>query len=184
MKSILFLILLGVSTALPAQTLSLTEQQLNQHLASQLGREFPVTLGSWLKAAVRLADLQVELGRQQPDKARVSGRGIVTLDQGEQQQDWDISGDFSARPRFDSKEGALYLDEFELLGYRLNNSGAGSQGGLVMPLLLQSLADYLSRYPVYRLSEQDPLRRQLQDQVLSLEISPGRLTLQGLDSLP
>ncbi|OYD26228.1 DUF1439 domain-containing protein [Oceanimonas baumannii] len=181
MKSILFLLLFGVSAALSAQTLTLTEQQLNRQLSTQLGREYPVNLGDWLKAGVRLADLQVALGRQEADKARVSGRGVVTMEQGGVRRDWDISGDFSARPRFDSEEGALYLDEFELLGYQLNNSDSSPQAGFVMPLLLQSLADYLSRYPVYRLDEQDPLQRQLKESVLGISISPGQLTLQGLE---
>ncbi|AEY01085.1 hypothetical protein GU3_06645 [Oceanimonas sp. GK1] len=181
MKSILFLILFGVSTALSAQTLTLTEQQLNRQLATQLGRDFPVSLGDWLKAGVRIEDVQVALGRQEADKARVFGRGLVTLEQGGVRHDWDISGDFSARPRFDSGEGALYLDEFELLGYHLNNSDAGPQAGFMLPLLLQSLADYLSRYPVYRLNEQDPLQQRLKNGTLSLSISPGQLTLEGLE---
>ncbi|WP_107851654.1 DUF1439 domain-containing protein [Oceanimonas marisflavi] len=180
MKSILFFILFGISTALSAQTLTLTEQQLNRQLATRLGQEFPVTLGDWLKAGVRIAEMQVALGRQEADKARVSGRGVVLLEQGGTRYDWDISGDFSARPRFDREQGALYLDEFELLEYRLNNSDASPQAGFVLPLLLQSLADYLSRYPVYRLDEQDPLQKRLKDSALTLTISPGQLTLEGL----
>lgn len=181
MKSILFFLIFSVSAALSAQTLTLTEQQINQHLTTQLGRDFPINLGSWLKAGVRLADIQVALGRQEADKARVSGRAVVILEQGGVRRDWDISGDFSARPRFNSEEGALYLDEFELLGYRLNNQDASGQANFIMPLLLQSLAEYLAQNPVYRLDEQDPLQRQLKNSVLGLSISPGQLTLQGLE---
>lgn len=181
MKSILFFLLFSLSAAVSAQTLTLTEQQLNRQLATQLGRDFPVSIGSWLKAGVRLADVQVALGRQEADKARVSGRGVVTLEQSGVRRDWDISGDFSARPRFNSEEGALYLDEFELLGYRLNNQDASGPANFMMPMLLQSLAEYLAQYPVYRLDEQDPLQRQLKNSVLGLSISPGQLTLQGLE---
>ncbi|MGR7920503.1 DUF1439 domain-containing protein [Zobellella denitrificans] len=181
MKIILFLITFGISSFACSQTLTITEQQLNTELNRQLGREFPLTLGEWLSAGIRLQDLGVELGRQEADKARVSGRGIVSVRQGQNHYHWDISGDFSARPRYDSEQGALYLEEFELLGYRLNEDGSSPQAGFMLPMLLQGIAGYLSQYPVYVLDEEDPLQRQLKERVLGLELAPGRLSLHGLD---
>lgn len=178
---ILFLFLIGISNPAGAQTLTITEQQLNSELERQLGREFPLTLGDWLAAGIRLEDLRVELGRQEADKARVTGRGIISVSQGERRFTWDLNGDFSARPRYDSEQGALYLDEFELLSYRLNDDGGLPQAGFMLPMLLQGVAGYLSQYPVYVLDARDPLQQQLRGQILGLEIDPGRLRLHGLD---
>ncbi|MBL1378635.1 DUF1439 domain-containing protein [Zobellella iuensis] len=181
MKIILFLIAFGVSSFTSAQILTITEQQLNQQLNLQLGKEFPLTLGEWLSAGIKLQDLRVELGRREADKARVSGQGIISVSQGQNRYHWDINGDFSARPRYDSTQGALYLDEFELLSYRLNEDGSSPQAGFMLPILLQGVAGYLSQYPVYVLDQADPLQRRLKDQVLSLELAPGRLSLRGLE---
>lgn len=181
MKIILFLMAFGISSFAAAQTLTITEQQLNAELNRQLGREFPLTLGDWLSAGIRLQGLEVELGRQEADKARVSGRGLIAVSQGQNRYHWDISGDFSARPRYDSEQGALYLEEFELLSYRLNEDGSSPQAGFMLPMLLQGVAGYLSQYPVYVLDDNDPLQRQLKERVLGLELAPGRLSLHGLD---
>ncbi|MFP2768387.1 DUF1439 domain-containing protein [Oceanisphaera sp. KMM 10153] len=181
MKIIVFLIAFGISTLASAQSLTLTEQQLNQELNHQLGKEFPFSLGSWLSAGIELKKLSVELGRQEADKARVQGQGILSMQQGAQRSHWDIEGDFSARPRYDSEQGALFLDEFKLLSYRLNQQTSSSQASIMLPLLLQGLAGYLSQYPVYTLDETDPLQRRLKDKVLSLEIAPGQLLLRGVD---
>ncbi|WP_083398940.1 DUF1439 domain-containing protein [Oceanisphaera psychrotolerans] len=181
MKIILFLMVFGFSGWASAQTLTLTEQQLNRQLALQLGKEFPFTLGDWLSAGIQLQDIKVELGRQSPDKARVLGQGIISVSQGEQHYRWDINGDFSARPRYDDEQGALFLDEFELLNYRLNQNDSSPQGSFMLPMLLQAMAGYLSQYPVYTLDEQDPVQRQLKNKVLSLEVAPGKLSLHGLE---
>lgn len=177
MKIIVLLLALFTSTASYAQALILTEQQLNQGLQQQLGREFPLNLGSWLSAKVTLRDLTVGLGRQAPDKAQVQGQILLSLTQGETRYHWDITGDFSARPRYDSEQGALFLDEFELISYRLNNGSGSDQARFILPMLLQGLTSYLSQYPVYTLDDQDPFQRQLKDQVLSLEITPGQISL-------
>ncbi|GHA23228.1 DUF1439 domain-containing protein [Oceanisphaera arctica] len=181
MKIILFLIAFGVSGLASAQSLTLTEQQLNQELNHQLGKEFPFSLGSWLSAGIELKKLSVELGRQEADKARVLGQGILSMQQGQQRSQWDIEGDFSARPRYDSEQGALFLDEFKLISYRLNQQTSSPQASMMLPLLLQGLASYLSQYPVYTLDDTDPFQRQLKDKVLSLEIAPGQLLLRGIE---
>lgn len=181
MKIILFLIAFGASCLAQAQSLIITEQQLNGQLNRHLDREFPMTLGDWLSAGIRLRDIGVELGRTEADKARVSGRGVISLRQGQTDYHWDISGDFIARPRYDSEQGALYLEEFELLNYRLNEDGVSPQMSFMLPMLLQGVAGYLSQYPVYTLDPQDPLQHQLRESVLSLEIQPGRILLHGLD---
>lgn len=181
MKIIVFLIAFGISGLSWAQSLILSEQQLNQQLNLQLGKEFPVSLGSWLSAGIELKGLSVELGRQEADKARVQGQGILSMQQGQQRSHWDIEGDFSARPRYDSEQGALFLDEFQLLNYRLNQQTSSPQASMMLPLLLQGLAGYLSQYPVYTLDDTDPLQRQLKEKVLSLEIAPGQLSLHGIE---
>lgn len=181
MKIIVFLITFSMSALATAQSLTLTEQQLNRELGQQLGKEFPLGLGQWLSAAVQMQDVKVELGRQAPDKARVLGQALVSVNQGQQAYHWDITGDFSARPRYDGEQGALFLDEFELLNYSLNEEQSSPQARFMLPILLQALTGYLSQYPVYTLDENDPLQRQLKDAVVSLEIAPGQISLHGIE---
>ena len=181
MKIIMLLVMFTMSALASAQTLTLTEQQLNTELKKQLGKEFPLGLGQWLSAAVKMRDVNVELGRQSPDKARVLGQALISLNQGQQQYNWDVSGDFSARPRYDNEQGALFLDEFELLNYSLNQDDSSQQARFILPMLLQALTGYLSQYPVYTLDEKDPLQRQLKNQTVSLGITPGKISLHGID---
>ncbi|ART81844.1 hypothetical protein CBP31_03740 [Oceanisphaera profunda] len=177
MKIIMFLLILATSGGAWAQALTLSEQQLNQGLNQQLGKDFPLGLGSWLSAKVKMQDVKVELGRQAPDKARVLGQALITLNQGQNRYHWDIAGDFNARPRYDNEQGALFLDEFELLNYQLNEGSSSPQARFMLPMLLQALTGYLSQYPVYTLDDNDPLQRQLKSQPLSLEITPGQVSL-------
>lgn len=178
MKIILFLIAFGISNVTAAQTIILTEQQLNAQLHSRLDKEYPFTLGDWLNASMRLQQIAMTLGRPEADKVRISGKLLLHLAQPDTRYDWLLDGNFSARPRYDNQQGALFLDEFELLEYRLENS---TQPGasLFMPYLLQGLAQYLSRYPVYVLDETDPLQAQIKQRLVQLEIQPGKLILQG-----
>lgn len=177
MKIIMFLLALSLSGAASAQALTLNEQQLNQSLYTQQGKEFPLSLGSWLSAKVKMKDVTVELGRQSPDKARVMGQALITLNQGQASQQWDINADFNAKPRYDNERGALFLDDFELLNYQLNQGNSSPQAQFMMPMLLQALSGYLAQYPVYTLDERDPLQRQLKSQPLRLEIKPGQVSL-------
>lgn len=177
MKIIMFLLALTISGGAFAQALTLTEQQLNQGLNQQLGKEFPLGMGTWLSAKVKMQDVKVELGRQAPDKARVLGQALISMNQGQNRYHWDITADFNARPRYDNKQGALFLDDFELLNYQLNEGTSSPQARFMLPMMLQALSGYLSQYPVYKLDDKDPLQRQLKSQPLSLEIKPGQVSL-------
>lgn len=186
MKTILFIItfcmaLFSSTTALAAPGFTLTESQLNQGLRQQLGKEFPLGLGQWLSATMQVQDIAVELGRQEADKARVQGQALLNVTQGQQRYQWNINADFNARPRYDNEQGALFLDEFELLNYQVNKDSSSMPASFMLPIILQALTKYLSQYPVYTLDEQDPLQRQLKDQVVSLDISPGKIALYGLE---
>ncbi|MGO1245840.1 MAG: DUF1439 domain-containing protein [Oceanisphaera sp.] len=181
MKVILLFMMLSISMGAGAQTLTLTEHQLNTELNQQLGKAFPVSLGQWLSASIKMQDMQVTLGRQSPDKARVMGDALIALNQGQQQYHWHVTGDFSARPRYNNETGALFLDEFELINYRVHQGESASQARFILPILLQGLTGYLSKYPVYTLDEQVPLQRQLKESMVSLAISPGKILLHGID---
>ncbi|GAA3525813.1 DUF1439 domain-containing protein [Zobellella aerophila] len=180
MKIILFLVVFGISQLTQAQTLILTEQQLNQRLNASLNKEYPFTLGDWLSADMRLQQIAMTLGQPEADKVRVSGKLWIQLAQPDTRYNWLLDGNFSARPRYDNQQGALFLDEFELLEYRLENSSQ-PKASMFMPYLLQGLAQYLSRYPVYVLDEADPLQAQIKQRLVRLEVQPGRLILQGSD---
>ena len=177
MKIIMFLLALATSGGAVAQALTLNEQQLNQGLQAQSGKEFPLQLGSWLSAKVKMRDVNVELGRQAPDKARVKGKALISMNQGQARYHWDLAADFNAKPRYDNQLGALFLDDFELLNYQLNEGASSAQAQFMLPMLLQALSGYLSQYPVYTLDDKDPLQRQLKAQPLSLTITPGQVAL-------
>lgn len=180
MKIILFLISFGTALFASAQTLILTEQQLNNQLNNSLGKTYPFALGEWLSADVQLQQVTMTLGRPVADKVMISGSLGIRLARPDNRYHWLLDGDFSARPRYDNQQGALYLDEFELLAYRLDN-GSQPGGSLFMPYLLQGVAQYLSRYPVYVLDDADPLQARIKQRLVRLEVRPGRLILEGSD---
>ncbi|EKP0306306.1 DUF1439 domain-containing protein [Aeromonas veronii] len=156
----------------------INEQQINQYLQSQVQVDKQLELPGIIKAHVKLEQSDVQIGRQQPDTARVYGKGKLKIALPDNTQyDARLQMTYEARPRYDKSQSALFLDNMKLVEYKLEPEVAERKFGMMLGMLLQSMEKRLESKPVYRLDDKDPQQAWLKENLLGLELSPGKIHL-------
>ncbi|MGL4251161.1 MAG: DUF1439 domain-containing protein [Aeromonas sp.] len=156
----------------------INEQQINQYLQSQVQLDKQLELPGIIKAHVKLEQSHVEIARQQPDTAQVSGKGKLMIALPDNTEyDARLQMTYEARPRYDKAQSALFLDGMKLVSYKLEPEAAERKFGLMLGMLLQSMEKRLESQPVYRLDGKDPQQAWLKENLLGLELSPGKIHL-------
>lgn len=154
------------------------EQQINQYLQSQVQVDKQLELPGIIKAHVLLEQSDVQIGRQRPDTARVYGKGKLKIALPDNTEyDARLQMTYEARPRYDQSQSALFLDNMKLVEYKLEPEAAEKKFGLMLHMLLQSMEKRLESKPVYRLNDKDPEQAWLRENLLGLELSPGKIHL-------
>lgn len=156
----------------------INEQQINQYLQSQIQLDKQLELPGIIKAHVQLEQSDVQIGRQQPDTARVYGKGTLKIALPDNTEyDARLQMTYEARPRYDKAQSALFLDNMKLVEYKLEPEAAERKFGMMLGMLLQSMEKRLESKPVYRLDAKDPQQAWLKENLLGLELSPGKIHL-------
>lgn len=156
----------------------INEQQINQYLQSQVQVDKQLELPGIIKAHVTLEQSDVQIGRQRPDTARVYGKGKLKIALPDNTEyDARLQMTYEARPRYDKSQSALFLDNMELVEYKLEPEAAEKKFGLMLNMLLQSMEKRLETKPVYKLNDKDPDQAWLKENLLGLELSPGKIHL-------
>ncbi|MEL3919861.1 MULTISPECIES: DUF1439 domain-containing protein [Aeromonas] len=156
----------------------INEQQINQYLQSQIKVDKQLELPGIIKAHVLLEQSDVQIGRQQPDTARVYGKGKLKIALPDNTEyDASLQMTYEARPRYDKSQSALFLDNMKLVEYKLEPEAAQQKFGFMLGMLLQSMEKRLETQPVYRLDDKDPQQAWLKENLLGVELSPGKIHL-------
>ncbi len=156
----------------------INEQQINQYLQSQVQVDKQLELPGIIKAHVTLEQSDVQIGRQRPDTARVYGKGKLKIALPDNTEyDARLQMTYEARPRYDKSQSALFLDNMKLVEYKLEPEAAEKKVGLMLNMLLQSMEKRLETKPVYKLNDKDPDQAWLKENLLGLELSPGKIHL-------
>ncbi|MGL4716332.1 MAG: DUF1439 domain-containing protein [Aeromonas sp.] len=156
----------------------INEQQINQYLQAQVQIDRRLELPGVIKAHIQLEQSDVQIGRQRPDTARIYGQGKLNIALADNSEyDARLQMTYEARPRYDKAQSALFLDNMTLIGYKLEPQEAEKKFGLMLGMLLQSMEKRLESQPVYRLDDQDPQQAWLKENLLGLELSPGKIYL-------
>lgn len=156
----------------------INEQQINQYLQSQVKVDKQLELPGIIKAHILLEQSDVQIGRQQPDTARVYGKGKLKIALPDNTEyDASLQMTYEARPRYDKSQSALFLDNMKLVEYKLEPEAAQQKFGLMLGMLLQSMEKRLETQPVYRLDDKDPQQAWLKENLLGVELSPGKIHL-------
>lgn len=157
---------------------SVSEQDINDYLATQVGFERQLSLPGLLSAKVRFNDLTSHIGRSQPDKVDLDAAGHLTLQTPIGQQALTLRLALRARPDYQPEQGAIYLRDLEVLSVSTEPANIGSALTPLLPMLSLSLSQFLEQTPVYRLdshrSKQEALAR---DKVTGLRVEPGALVI-------
>ena len=156
----------------------INEQQINQYLQSQARVEKQLELPGIIKAHALLEQSDIQIGRQSPDSARLFGTGKLHITLPDQTEyDAHLRMTYEARPRYDKTQSALFLDNMKLVEYKLEPEAAEQKFGFMLGMLLQSLEKRLETQPIYRLDDKDPKQAWLKENLLGLELSPGKIHL-------
>lgn len=156
----------------------ITEQQLTEYVNGKVKYEQQYGLPGLFDANIKLDRMTVQLGRQTPGLANVTGLGNFSLTlPNKPTVDGRIQAHFEAKPRYEVKEGAIYFDEFALKNYELEPSSLKQQFAPLMGYLINSLEQRLRKQPAYRLNEKDKDQAWLKAHVVSMQMQPGVLQL-------
>ncbi|TNI63374.1 hypothetical protein CF133_23165 [Aeromonas salmonicida] len=170
-------LLLSLALLAPGQS-EVSEQQLTTLLNQKGQIERQVQMKGLFDARLQLTEGEVELGRQQPGMARVTGRGTATITMGNKPPvDARLFVTLDGKPRYEAQSHALYLDEARVVEYRMEPKEAEQQYCIMVNLLLQSLQQRLQGQPVYRLDGKDARTRWWRDNLNGIEVLPGKLKL-------
>ena len=176
MISSLFLAL--ALTVSPQGNVDISEQQLTQYVNSKVRYAQQFGLPGLFEADIRTKSLQVSLARQQPQLANVQSLGDFTLALPNKPAiNGTLEANFQARPRYDTRQGAIYLDNFTLQDYQLQPAELQQQFAPLMDYLTRSLQQRLASQPAYRLDPKDKQQAWLKAHVTGFELHPGLLRL-------
>ncbi|MFR9721388.1 DUF1439 domain-containing protein [Aeromonas diversa] len=170
-------LLLSLALLTPGQS-EISEQQLTSLLNQKGQIERQVQMQGLFDARLRLTEGTVQLGRDQPGLARVTGRGTATIAMGNKPPvDARLSVTLDGKPRYEAQSHVLYLDDARIVDYKMEPKEAQMQYGMMVNLLLQNLQQRMQGQPVYRLDGKDAHSRWWRDNLTGIEVLPGKLKL-------
>lgn len=168
-------LLLGACASLT--TTSISEQQINDYLASKAGFEKSLGIPGIMSAQIRLGDLKSHIGRSAPDKIDLDGMGDLTITTPAGRQAMSVRLSLRARPDYQPAQGAIYLQDLELRSITTEPADVGAALTPLLPMISLSLSQFLEQTPVYRLNERNEREAMAKDHVGGLDVRPGRLEI-------
>ncbi|ENY71891.1 lipoprotein [Aeromonas diversa] len=168
-------LLLGACASLTSTSVS--EQQINDYLASKAGFEKSLGIPGIMSAKIRLGDLKSHIGRSAPDKIDLDGAGDLTITTPSGRQAMSVRLALRARPDYQPKQGAIYLQDLELISVATEPDDVGAALTPLLPMISLSLSQFLEQTPVYRLNEKNEKEAMAKEHVGGLEVRPGRLEI-------
>lgn len=162
-----------------AGPVDISEQQLTQYVNDKVRNEQQYGLPGLFDAHILMDKMTVRLGRDKPDLAQIHSTGRFTLSLPNKAPiDGTLEANFEAKPRYSPSQGAVYLDKFTLIDYRLTPAAVQQQFAPLVDYLVQGLQQRLANQPAYRLDERDPDQAWLKQHVTDVQLLPGKLRLQ------
>ncbi len=177
-KSLLLLPLTLLLSACSLTQYSVTEQQINDYLASRAGFEKRLGIPGIMSSQIRLGEMKSHIGRSAPDKVDLDTAGDLVVASPMGQQSLKIRLTLRARPDYVPAQGAIYLKDLELLSVKTEPADVGAALTPLLPMFSLSLGQFLDETPVYRLNEQRSKNEALaRDKVDGLKVEPGKLVI-------
>lgn len=155
-----FVALCVASTAMlsaNANLLSISEQEINDYLATKLAEKIPlqdkVGIPKLFELDYRLHSLTSQIGRTDEKKVAVSGSVDGILKTKGKKYDASIYLNMDTTPYYDPQKGAIYLKDIRLLSWSATPAKYQTELQMFLPVLADGLASFLNSTPVYTLDE-------------------------------
>ncbi|ELZ5939320.1 lipoprotein [Providencia sp. 21OH12SH02B-Prov] len=157
---------------------SISENTLNQYLATKVKYNHKVGISGVADADIQLANLKSEIGRSEPGKVALTGDATVNLDTLLGKTEAKIALTLTARPYFDVKTGSIYLKELNISQYQVTPENMDTAIAAVIPYLNSSLETFFETQPVYVLNPDNGAAEATAKKLAKgLEIKPGKLII-------
>lgn len=186
MKKMLFVAVLMVSGLLSGcnklTQYSVSEQEINQALQKHNNFSKDIGLPGVADAHIVLTNLSSAIGREEPNKVTLNGVANLEMTSlfGNQKATIDLK--LKALPVFNKDQGAIFLQEMEVVDATVKPEKMQSVVQTMLPYLNQSLRSYFNKQPAYILrddaSEGEAMAKKL---AKGIEVKPGEIVIPFID---
>jgi hypothetical protein len=178
--ALLFAVLLSGCNQLTQYTIS--EQEVNQALQKRNNYEKDIGVSGLVNAHIVLSDLSSQIGREEPGKVTLSGKANINVSSlfGPQQAEMQLK--MKAQPVYNAQEGAIYLQDLEIIDAQVQPEKMASIMKTLTPYLNQSLKRYFNEKPAYVLSADRSKGEAMAKKLAKgIEVKPGQLVIPFTD---
>jgi len=157
---------------------TVSEQEINQALQKRNNFAKDIGVPGVADAHIVLTNLASQIGREEPNKVMLSGDASLDMNSLFGSQKATIKLKLKALPVFNKDQGAIYLQEMEVVDAVVTPQKMQSFLQTLMPYLNQSLRNYFNEKPAYVLSEDSSKGEALAKKYAKgLEIKPGEIVI-------
>jgi len=161
---------------------TISEQEVNQALQKHNNYEKQIGVPGLVDAHIVLSDLSSQIGREEPNKIRLTGNAKVNISSLFGPQNAEMKLTMKAQPVFNQEQGAVYLKDMELVDVQVQPEKMQNVLTALTPYLDQSLKDYFNQKPAYVLSTDRSKAESLAKRFAKgLEVKPGKLVIPFTD---
>lgn len=182
MKKIIFavvLVLTGLIVGCNQLTqYTVSEQEINQALAKRDNFSKDIGLPGVANAHIILTNLSSAIGREEPNKVTLTGDAKLDMDSLFGSQKANIKLKLKALPSFNKEQGAIYLQEMEIVDATVEPEKMQTVLQTIIPYLNQSLRSYFNQQPAYVLSEDNSKGESMAKKYAKgIEVKPGEIII-------
>lgn len=143
---------------LPARAdFSVSEQEINEYLASKLSEKVPlqdkIGIPNLFELDYNLHSLTSQIGRTVEKRVAVSGVVDGILKARGKKYDASIQLNMDTTPYYDAEKGALFLKDVRLLSWSAKPEKYQGELQMFLPVLVDGLNGFLNSNPVHTLDE-------------------------------
>lgn len=182
MKKIIFaaaLVLSGLVVGCNQLTqYTIDEQEINQALAKRNNFSKDIGLPGVADAHIVLNNLVSAIGREEPNKVTLTGDAKLDMTSLFGNQKANIKLKLKALPAFNKEQGAIYLQEMEVVDASVEPEKMQTLLQTIIPYLNQSLRSYFNQQPAYVLSEDKSSGEAMAKKYAKgIEVKPGEIII-------
>lgn len=161
---------------------TVNEQEINQALEKRNQFAKDIGLPGIADAHIVLKHLKSQIGRSEPNKVTLSGDADLTMNSLFGNQNATMQLTLKALPAFNKEQGAIYLQEMEIVDASIKPEKMQSVLQTIVPYLNQSLRNYFNKKPAYVLSEDSSKGEALAKKYAKgIEVKPGQIVIPFTD---
>lgn len=157
---------------------TVSETEINQALQKRNNFSKDIGLPGVADAHIVLNNLTSAIGREEANKVTLSGDAALDMNSLFGSQKATIVLKLKALPAFNKEQGAIYLQEMEVVDAEVKPDKMQPVVQTLLPYLNQSLRNYFNHQPAYTLSEDGGKGEALAKKYAKgIEVKPGEIVI-------